>query len=150
MAKSNIAQTARALGISRTTLYEYMKAGEVSYETIGAANGKKGKRVFDESEVGRFRTVLEERGKVSSERPSKRSDGHEKTPQNAQIEQVLREQISLLDRQNADLRRDKEKAEEREEKKQAEVDRLTGIIEKQQTLLLPAPKKRGFFGLVGR
>ena len=144
MAKLNLTQAAKAAGIARGTLYRHIADGKVTCEQNG-----NGERVIDISELLRVYKQLNSDGASQGDVQNDEIEQQE-TPRDVQIEQVLREQISFLDRQNADLRRDKEKAEEREEKKQAEVDRLTGIIEKQQTLLLPAPKKRGFFGLFGR
>lgn len=144
MAKLNLTQAAKAAGIARGTLYRHIADGKVTCEQNG-----NGERVIDISELLRVYKQLNSDGASQGDVQNPEIEQHE-TPRDVQIEQVLREQISFLDRQNADLRRDKEKAEEREEKKQAEVDRLTGIIDKQQTLLLPAPKKRGFFGLFGR
>ena len=144
MAKLNLTQAAKAAGIARGTLYRHIADGKVTCEQNG-----NGERVIDISKLLRVYKQLNSDGASQGDVQNDEIEQQE-TPRDVQIEQVLREQISFLDRQNADLRRDKEKAEEREEKKQAEVDRLTGIIEKQQTLLLPAPKKRGFFGLFGR
>jgi len=144
MTKLNLTQAAQAAGIARGTLYRHIKDGKVTCE-----ENDNGERVIDTSELLRVYKKLNSNGTSQGDVQNPEIEQRE-TPRDVQIEQVLREQISLLDKQNADLRRDKEKAEEREEKKQVEVDRLTGIIEKQQTLLLPAPKKRGFFGLVGR
>ena len=144
MAKLNLTQAAKAAGIARGTLYRHIADGKVTWEENG-----NGERVIDTSELLRVYKQLnsDETSQGDVQNPEIEQ---QETPRDVQIEQVLREQISLLDKQNADLRRDKEKAEEREERKQAEVDRLTGIIEKQQMLFLPAPKKRGFFGLLGR
>ncbi len=127
MAKLNLTEAAKSVGISRTTLYIHIKEGKISCET-----NEEGKRVIDTSELIRVYGDL-------------RSDEHASEQSETLVVQVLRDRIGDLEGQIVDLKEDKEASRKREEE-------LLDILKKQQTLLLPSnttqktAKKRGFFG----
>ncbi len=127
MKNPNITQSAKALGMSKTTLYKHVSEGKVSCDI-----DEQGRKIFDPSELARAypdKFKLENFEKVI-ERPEKNSSGRDETPENVQ---PLHEKIRLLEGQITDLKQDKEK--------------LHNMIEK-QVLLIPAPesvKKKGFF-----
>ncbi len=122
MAKLNLTQAAKAVGIARGTLYTHIKQGKVTVEV-----NKKGEKVIDTGELVRAYGELKTEEKAE-------------TPKFVVSGQNLRQRISILEEQSKELRKDKEHL-------QKDKEELLGIIKHQQTLLLPAPdnKKKGFF-----
>jgi len=139
MAKLNLTQASKAVGISRNTLYNHIDEGKVSVETT-QKNGKD-IRVIDTSEL------IRAYGKLKTDKTDKTFNRtfnrtlKRKTAKvfNSKIEHVLRQRISGLEQQISELRTDKEADRQREGE-------LLNIIKNQQTALLPErTTKKGFF-----
>ncbi len=130
MAKLNISQAARAVGIARSTIQTHIKQGKLSFNVLG-----NGQRVIDTTELLRVYGELTTTGVVEQEGEIR----HQTTPNNSEI---LQDKVTMLEAQMESLQRDKE--EDRREK-----DRLVSIIENQTRMLTyqpteaPAPKEQG-------
>lgn len=133
MPKLNMTRAAKAAGIARGTLYKHIKEGRVTCE-----QNEKGEKVIDTAELLRVYGELRHPD-TSSEQTEERANERHETPESV----LLREQITLLQKQVEDLRQDKQTSQKREE------DLLT-IIKQQQALLPPPqqPKKAGLWARV--
>ena len=120
MAKLNITQAAKRAGIGRNTLYEHMKKGKVSYEV-----DDEGKKLVDTSELDRAYGKTE-KNRTVGERSTERPIEHDRT---AEIEQLLRGQISDLKSQVENLRQEK--------------DKLLSIVDRQTLMLEDKREKQG-------
>ena len=124
MPKLSIVEAVKVIAVSESKLRRDLKAGKVSFETA-----KNGKKVIDSSELERAYGLL-----PVNEVQSNGTD--------------TQKIVSFLETQVTDLKRQLEKAEERENRL---LDMLSTEQEKTRQLMLPAPKKKaGFFGFFRR
>ena len=141
MAKLNLTQAAQAAGIARGTLYRHIKDGKVTCE-----ENDNGERVIDTSEL------LRAYGKLNSDETSQGDvqdaevEQHE-TPRDSQL---IQQETKFLRQRVNELEQDREERKEREKELRDTIGKQQDTISRQQQALLPAPKKRGFFGLFGR
>jgi len=146
MAKLNLTQASKAVGISRNTLYNHIDEGKVSVETT-QKNGKD-IRVIDTSEL------IRAYGKLKTDKTDKTFNRtfnrtlKRKTAKvfNSKIEHVLRQRISGLEQEISELRKDKEHLQQDKQADRQREGELLNIIKKQQMALLPEQAtKKGFF-----
>ena len=124
MSKLSIVEAVKVIPVSESKLRRDLKSGKVSCETA-----KNGKKVIDASELERAYGLL-----PANEVQSNGTDSQKV--------------VSFLEAQVIDLKRQLEKAEEREDRL---LDMLSTEQEKTRQLMLPAPKKKaGFFGFFRR
>lgn len=122
MSKLSIVEAVKVIPVSESKLRRDLKAGKVSFETA-----KNGKKVIDASELERAYGLL-----PANEVQSNGTD--------------TQKIVSFLETQVTDLKRQLEKAEERENRL---LDMLSTEQEKTRQLMLPAPKKKaGLFSFL--
>ena len=126
MTKLNVTQAAKALGMSKTTLYKHVDEGRVS-----CGLDDKSKTTFDPAELAR---VYPDRFNVEHFQTfSSRPEDSSQTAQNVHLVQEKDKRIKELEDQVKDLKDDKQERKTREAK-------LLEIVEK-QTLMLSAPER---------
>ncbi|MCH8294676.1 DNA-binding protein [Candidatus Poribacteria bacterium] len=138
MAKLNITQAAKTVGVHRSTIQRHIKQGLISCQVNG--NGEK---VIDTAELIRHYGELKEPATPDAVLHDDAMQ-HHATPDATGI---LQEKISLLEQHISELQKDKEEWRKDKEKLYHEKEELMTLIKQQQTLLLThEPKKRrGFF-----
>ena len=141
MAKLNLTQAAQAAGIARGTLYRHIKGGKVACEENG-----NGERVIDTSELLRVYKTLNSSETFQEDVQPAEIEQH-KTPRDVPL---LQQEAGFLRQRVAELEQDRAERKEREKSLQDTISKQQDTISRQQQALLPAPKKRGFFGLFGR
>lgn len=124
MSKLSIVEAVKVIPVSESKLRRDLKAGKVSFEIA-----KNGKKVIDSSELERAYGLL-----PVNEVQSNGTD--------------TQKIVSFLETQVTDLKRQLEKAEERENRL---LDMLSTEQEKTRQLMLPTPKKKaGLFSFLRR
>ena len=123
----NVTQAAKALGMSKTTLYKHLDEGRVS-----CGLDDKNKKTFDPAELSRAYPdrFNVERFETSSSRPEDSSQ----TAQNVHFDQEKDLRIKELEHQVKDLKDDRAERKAREAK-------LLEIVEKQTHMLSAAPER---------
>lgn len=132
MAKLNITQAANVYGIDRSAIQRRIKKGELSYEL-----SDKGYKLIEFSEL--VRALGEpEKGKAVA---AQLQNGVVQQPATLHNTPLLEKEISMLKRENEELRKDKEYLKEVLDKEQAERQKLYYLLEDRRELQPTAKTK---------
>lgn len=147
MSKVTLTEAAKLAGISRTTLYKDIKKGKVS-----KGEDKDGNPCIDTAEL------LRVYGELTEGQKEKTVNDNTVKVDNDNVHEISTLQLKLEHMEELKLRAEQERdeAKEREAERKDEIDRLTGLLEK-QTLMLTEfkatdekkaseiPKKKGLW-----
>jgi len=131
MAKLNISQSARAVGVARITIQRYMAKGKLHWEANGA-----GKKVIDTAELLRVFGELKSDGDTPNTMKQRSGKIQQDTPEKVLL---LEEKVTSLEERITELKQDKEDLKRDKGLFQVRETELIDII-KHQTRLLPVPQ----------